>query len=120
MKLRGFVSESEKIKEYQTSLVFTLPSLWESYAQTVVEAMSCGTPALVSNNSGMREIVQNRKTGLKFETFDFKEYVDKMEYMLTNESEAKRMGIEGRKYVLKNFSFQVIEKRLYRIYKRVL
>ena len=117
VSLLGFVPEYIKIRELQTSLLFTLPSLHESYGQVIVEAMSCGTPALVSNNSAMRELVKDGENGLRFSTFNFKEYVDKMEYLLTNEREAKKMGRAAREFVLKNASFEVIEKKLYAIYR---
>ena len=116
VSLLGSVPECIKIREYQTSLLFTLPSLHESYGQVIVEAMSCGTPALVSDNSAMRELVKDGENGLRFSTFNFKEYVDKMEYFLTNEDEAKKMGRAAREFVLKNASFEVIEKKLYAIY----
>jgi glycosyltransferase involved in cell wall biosynthesis len=85
-----------------------------------MEAMSCGTPVVVSNNSVMKELVENGKTGLKFETFNFEEYVDRLEYLLTNDHEARRMEVSARKYVLDNFSFPVIEKKLYGICREVL
>lgn len=120
VKLTGFLTSYPKIREYQTSLVFTLPSLCESFGQTIMEAMSCGTPVVVSNNSVMKELVENGKTGLKFETFNFEEYVDRLEYLLTNDHEARRMEVSARKYVLDNFSFPVIEKKLYGICREVL
>lgn len=120
VKLMGYLDEKALIKEYQTARVFTLPSLFESFGQVIAEAMCCGTPVLVSNNSAMSEIVEGGKTGLKFETFNFLEYVDKMEYMLTNENEARRMGTAAREYVLKNFSFLAVERELNRVYRKVL
>ncbi|KXA94573.1 hypothetical protein AKJ65_04020 [candidate division MSBL1 archaeon SCGC-AAA259E19] len=116
VKLKGFVSEEDKIKEYQTSLLFTSPSTWESFGLSIAEAMSCSTPALSSNAWSMKEIVKHGKTGLRFETYDFQDYVDKMEYLLNNPQEAKKMGNKARRYVLENFSFPVVKQKLCRIY----
>lgn len=119
VEVRGFVSESEKIREYQTSLVYTLPSLWESAGQTIAEAMACEACPVVSDNSGMREMVEEGKTGLRVKTSDFNDYVDKLGYLLTNEKEARKMGRRARKFVLKNFSFPVVEEKLHEIYQKI-
>ena len=43
---------------YQACSVFFFPSLYEGFGLPVVEAMKCGAPALVGDNSSLREIMQ--------------------------------------------------------------
>ena len=52
----GYVSGPQLVAAYQQADVFVLPSLYEGFGLTVVEAMACGTPVVCSNVSSLPEI----------------------------------------------------------------
>ncbi len=52
----GFVPDEELPYLISGAKVFTWPSLWEGFGIPVIEAMACGTPAIVSNVSSLPEI----------------------------------------------------------------
>lgn len=53
---------NERICEFYNSLdLFIFPSKYEGFGLPVVEAMKCGTPALVFNNSSLKELVPSSK-----------------------------------------------------------
>ncbi|MCB1195402.1 glycosyltransferase family 4 protein [bacterium] len=54
--LRGHVRDEELIQLYKGASVFVLPSLYEGFGLTVLEAMSCRTPVIVSDSEWGREI----------------------------------------------------------------
>jgi len=53
-----FLHHEELVGQYQDADLFVFPSLLDSWAQTVVEAMACGTPAIVSENTGAKDAVR--------------------------------------------------------------
>ncbi len=55
----GFVDLSEAIRYYRTSDVFVLPAVSEPFGITVLEAMSSGTPAIISTTTGVGEALKN-------------------------------------------------------------
>lgn len=55
---RSFLHHEELAAHYQQADLFVFPSLLDSWAQTVVEAMACGTPAIVTENTGAKDAVR--------------------------------------------------------------
>ena len=53
----GYVGGDELKPLYTHSEFFVIPSLYEGFGQTIVEAMACGAPCLVSKVSSIPEIV---------------------------------------------------------------
>ncbi|MEM1326460.1 MAG: glycosyltransferase family 4 protein [Bacteroidota bacterium] len=52
-----FTHQEELVRHYQAADVFVFPSYLDSWAQTVVEAMACGTPAIVTEHTGAKDVV---------------------------------------------------------------
>ena len=50
------VAESDLPALYRQAKVFVLPSHYEGFGFTVLEAMGCGTPAVVANRASLPEI----------------------------------------------------------------
>ncbi|MCZ7593142.1 MAG: glycosyltransferase family 4 protein [Kiritimatiellae bacterium] len=55
----GYVSSDQLIKEYQTADVFCLPSRYEGFGLTLLEAMACGTPCVCSNIGSLPEVADD-------------------------------------------------------------
>lgn len=63
--LTGFVPEVELVQLYNLAKLFVFPSLHEGFGLPVLEAMTCGTPAIGSNRSSIPEVL-----GLQEALFD--------------------------------------------------
>lgn len=114
----GHIKDSEYLaKLYSMADCVIVPSLVESFGQVAAEALSCETPVVCFNTSGLRDIVLHRKTGLVASAFDVGSLRDCLLTMisLTN-SERLKLSRSGRQHVLANFSYPVV----YRQYLRVL
>ncbi len=52
----GHISDNELITLYQKAKLFVFPSFYEGFGLPPLEAMSCGTPVIVSNVSSLPEV----------------------------------------------------------------
>lgn len=50
-------------RAYQTSDLFVFPSLYDPFANVVLEALACGLPALTTTTNGSSEIITEEQTG---------------------------------------------------------
>lgn len=53
----GYIEDSEKVLLYQHALFFVYTSQYEGFGLPPLEAMQCGCPVVVSNNSSLPEVV---------------------------------------------------------------
>jgi glycosyltransferase involved in cell wall biosynthesis len=61
----GFLDEESLRKLYQIADVCVVPSLYEPFGITALEAMAAKTPLVASNSGGLSEIVEHDITGTK-------------------------------------------------------
>ena len=62
----GYVDEKKKIELYQKAHFLLHTSVREGFGLVVIEANSQGTPALVYDSPGLRDIIKNEVNGFKF------------------------------------------------------
>lgn len=59
IKILNYVSLEELIDIYNGAELFVFPSLYEGFGFPPLEALACGVPVIVSNNSSLRETVSD-------------------------------------------------------------
>jgi glycosyltransferase involved in cell wall biosynthesis len=76
--------------------LFVFPSYLDSWAMVVIEAMACGLPVIVSENTGAREAVLNN-SGFVIPAGDADMLKEKISYFYENRSALQIMGQAARK-----------------------
>ena len=84
----GYVSDQEKVRLLQRMWFKVATSSKEGWGLTVTEANACGTPAIASDVPGLRDAVQDGKTGLLYRYGDISDLAGKIE-RLTADSELR-------------------------------
>ena len=79
-----FVDEPTDIM--QICNVVVLASKNETFGLVLVEAMRCEVAVLGSNKGGPTEIIDDKKTGLLFKSFDSEDLANKLEILIKDES----------------------------------
>ena len=111
---RGFVSDEEKAVTCANALALCQPSLNESFSLVIMESWLARRPVLVPEECDVtREHVHRSKGGLWFYSAD--EFAAALDWLVENPELAARMGQNGRKYVLQNYTWTAVAKRFERI-----
>lgn len=111
--------EPEKVKEaYVDADVFVLPSYTENFGLTVVEAMACGTPVIISNQVNIWREVQEAGAGIVVR-LDSRALADAICMGLADKQEAKAMGARGR-IAAENYAWPRIIKQLNQVYRELI
>ncbi|MFG1389900.1 glycosyltransferase family 4 protein [Acidiplasma aeolicum] len=107
---RGFVSFNEQIYYYKNSDVFLLPAVSEPFGMSVIEAMSTGTPAIISYTTGVGEALHNVFRSDYWDTELLSEYIISM---LLHRGLRETMGINGqieaRKFTWESAAIKTME-----------
>ena len=59
----GWRESAELAELYRNASVVVIPSIYEPFGMTALEAMACGSPVVASNTGGLREIIKHQETG---------------------------------------------------------
>ena len=107
-----FLHHDELITYYQQADVFVFPSYLDSWGQVVLEAMACGTPVVISDNTGAKDAVA-KGGGFIIPTGDAAALRGKIKYLYDHRDEAEQMGYEARRvaegYTWENYYQQVTD-----------
>jgi glycosyltransferase involved in cell wall biosynthesis len=117
--LTGYVSEKNKLDYYNLADIFLMPSETEGFGLAVLEAARCGIPAIVSDNSSLKEVVVDGQTGYCVQLNNLKDWKIKINKLLSDNSLRKRMG-EATWQFSQQFSWQRCAKQQIDIYKKYL
>ena len=112
----GDVNERVLPALYNCADVFVLPSIQEGQGIALLEAQATAKPVVAFDVGGVSEAVVKGETGLIMKP-DSRELADAIMKLLGNWSLRETMGIKGRKFVLKNFSWDVCAQKMLKIYQ---
>lgn len=103
------LSREDLLNAYEDAFVTCQPSINESFSHSIMESWLCSTPVLVHAKCDVTKThcIQSNG-GLYFSNYD--EFEECINFFLQNKKEANVMASNGKNYVLKNFSWDIIIK----------
>ena len=109
----GPLYERDKLKAYVDADVYVLPSVYETFPNTVLEACACGTPVIVTDRCGIADFVE--KVGYVVE-YDKDQLRNAIFKILADEGLRKRFSEDGKKLV-GEFSWDKVVRRVEEVYE---
>lgn len=116
----GQLSWVEAVKCMSLMHVVIVPSRFEGFGLTAVEAMACGKPVAASNVDGLSEIIEEGISGLLINSEDSMAFAKTVTALLKDEKRRKEIGISARRRVQQKYSYLLYLKRVKALYGRFL
>lgn len=105
VKFLGYIPDEKMAEFYNNIDIFALtPIRRESFGIAVAEAGACEKPVVVTNISGLMEVVESNKTGLIVESKNIKAIAFALIKLIEDNNLRIEFGKNARKRVLENFT----------------
>ena len=96
----GWIGDDVLHSLYRIADLTVVPSIYEPFGLVALEAMASGSPCLVSDTGGLREVVPNEDVGLRFRSRDPDSLGQMAERLLTDSELRDRLVAEASEHVL--------------------
>ncbi|MEM4245070.1 MAG: glycosyltransferase family 4 protein [Candidatus Nanoarchaeia archaeon] len=116
----GFINNHKLPGLYKLSSVFVLPSYYENFPISLLEAMAMKCCCVATNVGAVDEIIDDAINGFIIKPGDVKDLVEKIKYLLENEQDRIKMAENGYLKVKNNFTSKVMGEKTKRIYEEML
>jgi glycosyltransferase involved in cell wall biosynthesis len=100
--------------------VFVLPSAYEGFGISIIEAMAAGRPVVATAVGGIPDIVVHGETGLLVPPADPAALASAVDTLLTNPRKAATFGARGRERASERFSIEAVVRRHAELYESLL
>lgn len=114
----GYVEDDEMADYYRAAPVFALPSRYEPFGMTAVEAMACGTPCVATVHGGLEEMFDFGAHALFADPQRPQEYGVMLSMPLSYPQLRERLSIAGARFARRHFGWRGIARRTLVVFER--
>lgn len=111
----GPLDRAEVLQAYVDADVFALPSYVENFGMTVVEAMACALPVVISDQVNIHVDISNASAGLVTRC-DADEFASALVALVGDADRCAAMGDAGRRFVQQHYAWPAIVEALTKEY----
>lgn len=117
IKFVGWINKQEKLNLLKNAAIFCLPSHFESFGLSVLEAMCFGLPIVSTDVGGIPELVRDNFNGILVKKNDPDALFQALNRLVTDKNVRKKFGERSFEIASEEFSVNVQILRLRKIYK---
>src|SRR5690606_3435328 len=116
VELAGWLEHDDVPGFLQELDVFALPSTWEGFGVSAIEASATGLPVVASNVHGIPDAVLDGRTGILVPPRDVNALASVLSRLVEDPVERAAMGQAGRAFVAANYSWDKNAEQMERLY----
>ncbi len=117
----GALPPVKLMSELRSARVLVFPSHWyEGMPMAIVEAFACGVPTIASHLGGMREMIDEGRTGLLVVPADAGDLAAKVSWMFSHDTEVAELGRAARAEYEAHYRAGTNCARLIEIYRQAI
>ena len=100
--------------------IFVFPATWrEGFGLSIIEAMACRKPVIVTNIRAVSLLIRQQETGLLIEPSNTQALVTALRQVLQVPAEIQRLGENARKEVLAHFTMERMAREVWELYQEI-
>ena len=107
----GYLNFSSKLEALVASDLFVLPSYSENFGMSVIEAMLCGTPVIISDKVGISVEVKKNNAGI-ITKCDVNELTLSIIDFFEDESLRKRLILNAKQFSENNYDINIVAMKM--------
>jgi len=115
----GFLDGYDKLSVLVDSDVFVLPSYSENFGMSVIEAMACRVPVVISNMVGISNSIKENQAGIIVEA-NSNSVTNGILKLMDNDELTKNIISNAYVYVSDNYDIKKVAKKMINIYERIV
>lgn len=115
----GYVDLATLVEHYRQADIFAMTSTYEGQGRTIMEAMACEKPVVAPRVGGVRDVIEDGRTGYMYSPGDQEALTDSLKDLLYDSEKREAMGQKARERILERFDIVEIASRMSEIYEEV-
>ncbi len=117
----GVITDDTRLAAaYAAADIIVAPSLEDNLPYLVMEAMSCGTPCVAFDCSGMRDLIEHKVTGYLATAYEPEDMARGIEEIVKNDEWRRFLSENARSSVVRKYSPKVIAEKHRSLYEDIL
>ena len=116
----GGKPQDQLSKYYSAADVTVIPSYYEPFGMTAIEAMACGSSVIASRVGGLKSTVKENIVGALFKPRSAEQLAEKIKILKDQPNMNKELKRNTRPYVEENFSWKSVSKAVAGVYQELL
>lgn len=119
IKFIGTIAGDEKMRKYQDSNLFILPTLNENFGNVVAESMMCECPVITTKNAPWK-CIEDNKCGWWIDLSVENLVIALTESMSLTDEQRHEIGKKGRQLIIEHFAAPSVAKKTMAVYQWIL
>lgn len=112
--------DKKKIAAFKEADVYLMPSRSDAFGIAFLEAWASRKPVIGANIGATPEIIRNNFNGLLVEFDNPNEIADRVIYLLKRKRKRNKLGLQGQKIVIKNYSWEEVARKTNELYRKLI
>ncbi|MBY0088651.1 1,4-alpha-glucan branching protein domain-containing protein [Brevibacillus brevis] len=117
VRFLGFVDDRRRNELFALADVAVFPSLYEPFGIVALEAMALGTPILVADTGGLREIVRHGENGAMMYTGDPESLTNQLRWLLRDPDQRHKLAQTAMQDVKQFYNWTLLASQTIDLYR---
>lgn len=115
----GMLQGQDKLAALRDADIFILPSYTENFGISVLEAMACEVPVILSDKVNLWREVKTAEAGVICST-DVQDVAAAIKTLLDDSKLRMRMGRAGKELVVNNYQWSIVARKMESVYRSIV